>query len=219
MSGTHTGAPSRRRTDHRRQTARRRENAARPGVRRGDPGSGGAGHDDRHHHRRVAVPALGSITVVTPDQVAADAAAQLGARVLTDPTPDGHARSAEQRDQRRRSGGDRESHRISLRCKVICPRCNPTNWPRRSPPPAPTRAASSATGTAPAPSALFAFGVPLDPLFGPDSARRHQQFGSDRTDRRVARACAATSTPPTTWWRPGDWAWVRQPSQAIGRPR
>ena len=37
------------------------------------------------------VPALGSITVVTPDEDAAAAAAQLGARVLTDPTPDGHA--------------------------------------------------------------------------------------------------------------------------------
>ena len=38
----------------------------------------------------LAVPALQSITVVTPDEVAADAAAQLGAQVLTDPTPDGH---------------------------------------------------------------------------------------------------------------------------------
>jgi len=37
-----------------------------------------------------AVPALAAITVVTPDEFAADAARRLGARVLADPTPDGH---------------------------------------------------------------------------------------------------------------------------------
>src|ERR1700757_5216332 len=35
-------------------------------------------------------PSLRSITVVTPDDVAAEAARQLGADVLADPTPDGH---------------------------------------------------------------------------------------------------------------------------------
>ena len=38
----------------------------------------------------LAVPALQTVTVVTPDQVAADAAVELGAQALTDPTPDGH---------------------------------------------------------------------------------------------------------------------------------
>ena len=38
----------------------------------------------------LAVPALQSVTVVTPDEIAADAAVELGARALTDPTPDGH---------------------------------------------------------------------------------------------------------------------------------
>src|SRR5690242_385490 len=37
-----------------------------------------------------AVRALHSITVVTPDEVAADASRALGARVLVDPTPAGH---------------------------------------------------------------------------------------------------------------------------------
>ena len=37
-----------------------------------------------------AVAALQAITVVTPDEVAADAARQLGARVMADPTPEGH---------------------------------------------------------------------------------------------------------------------------------
>lgn len=36
------------------------------------------------------VPALASVTVVTPDADAAAAATGLGARVLTDPTPEGH---------------------------------------------------------------------------------------------------------------------------------
>src|SRR6185312_5663657 len=38
--------------------------------------------------RRVG--SLGSITVITPDDAAAAAAAELGADVLADPTPDGH---------------------------------------------------------------------------------------------------------------------------------
>ena len=37
----------------------------------------------------AGVAALGSITVITPDDAAAAAAAQLGAGVLADPTPDG----------------------------------------------------------------------------------------------------------------------------------
>ena len=38
----------------------------------------------------LAVPALQSITVVTPDDVAADAAPELGRPGAADPTPDGH---------------------------------------------------------------------------------------------------------------------------------
>ncbi|HVQ53348.1 MAG TPA: 2-phospho-L-lactate guanylyltransferase, partial [Mycobacterium sp.] len=38
----------------------------------------------------AAVHAVSAITVVTPDEFAADAARQLGASVLADPTPDGH---------------------------------------------------------------------------------------------------------------------------------
>jgi 2-phospho-L-lactate guanylyltransferase len=38
----------------------------------------------------VKVPALSGITVVTPDDVAAEAARQLGAHALPDPTPEGH---------------------------------------------------------------------------------------------------------------------------------
>ena len=38
----------------------------------------------------LAVPALQTVTVVTPDLIAAEAAQELGAQVLADPTPDGH---------------------------------------------------------------------------------------------------------------------------------
>ena len=44
-----------------------------------------------------AVSALHSVTVVTPDEVAADATRQLGARVLIDPTPEGMAAELERR--------------------------------------------------------------------------------------------------------------------------
>ena len=56
-----------------------------------------------------AVPAVQSITVVTPDEVAADAARQLGARVLADPTPDGPSQPTEQRHCRRRGRGARRN--------------------------------------------------------------------------------------------------------------
>ena len=120
---------------------------------------------------RSAVPALQSVTVVTPDEVAADAARQLGARVLTDPTPDGHRNPLNNAIAAAEAVDSRVRRRISLRCKVICPRCNRRNWPRRSPPPAayPRSFVGDRHGTGT--SALFAFGVALDPQFGPDSAR------------------------------------------------
>ena len=95
------------------------------------------------------VPTLGSITVVTPDEDAAAAAAQLGTRVLTDPTPDGHADPLNNAVNAAAAAVIGETPNIA-RSKVTCPRCSPTNWPRRSTPPAPIRAASSPTGTAPA---------------------------------------------------------------------
>src|ERR1700760_2884907 len=38
----------------------------------------------------LAVPALQTVTVVTPDRIAGEAAQELGALALEDPTPDGH---------------------------------------------------------------------------------------------------------------------------------
>src|SRR5208283_4863368 len=39
----------------------------------------------------AGVGSLGSITVITPDDAAAAVAAELGANVLADPTPEGHS--------------------------------------------------------------------------------------------------------------------------------
>ena len=125
----------------------------------------------------AGVASLGSITVVTPDEAAAAAAAELGADVLADPTPEGH------RDPLNNAIAAAERRwpspsPISLRCKVICRRCRrqelaeaiaAARHHRRS-----FVADRLATGTA----ALFAFGTALDPQFGSDSSARHRRSGA-----------------------------------------
>ena len=202
MSGTQTGAPAGHRAGHRRQAAGRREDEAGPGILRAYPRARGAGDAGRHHHGRVRVPALASVTVVTPDEDAAAAAAQLGARVLDGPDTRRSRRSAEQRHRRRGTDGRRDT-RISLCCKVIYPRCSPRNWPRRSTPPAPIRAASSPTGTAREPrpcsrSASHSTRIRCGFCGAPSS------FGGDRTHRRLANiASTASPWPATTGGWPG----------------
>ena len=125
----------------------------------------------------LAVPALQSVTVVTPDQVAADTARQLGAQALTDPTPDGH--------------GDPLNNAIAA-AEVVVRESTPNiialqgDLPALQPQELAEAIAAArsyprsfvgdrhGTGT----SALFAFDVPLEPRFGPDSARRHQHSGA-----------------------------------------
>lgn len=125
----------------------------------------------------LAVPALHSVTVVTPDQVAADTARQLGAQALTDPTPDGH--------------GDPLNNAIAA-AEVVVRESTPNiialqgDLPALQPQELAEAIAAArsyprsfvgdrhGTGT----SALFAFDVPLEPRFGPDSARRHQHSGA-----------------------------------------
>jgi 2-phospho-L-lactate guanylyltransferase len=125
----------------------------------------------------LAVPALQSVTVVTPDQVAADTARQLGAQALTDPTPDGH--------------GDPLNNAIAA-AEAVVRESTPNiialqgDLPALQPQELAEAIAAArsyprsfvgdrhGTGT----SALFAFDVPLEPRFGPDSARRHQHSGA-----------------------------------------
>jgi 2-phospho-L-lactate guanylyltransferase len=123
---------------------------------------------------------LRGITVVTPDDVAAEAARQLGADVLADPTPDGHP--------------DPLNNAIVAAESVIA--ATPDPPPnivvlQGDLPALQTQELSQAIGAARAhrrsfvadrhgsgTAALLAFGSPLMPAFGPESARRHRSSGA-----------------------------------------
>ena len=124
-----------------------------------------------------AVAAPQSVIVVTPDDTAAAAATKLGALVLTDPTPEGHhdplnnALLAAEAMARKTSvnvvalQGDLPAlHADELAGAIAAARDRPRSFV----------ADRHGTGT----SALFSFGVALDPRFGPDSAERHRRSGA-----------------------------------------
>ena len=125
----------------------------------------------------VAVSEVQSITVVTPDDVAGDAARQLGARVLPDPTPQGHRNplnnaiaAAEETVRPETSNivvlqGDLPALQPQeLGEAIAAARAHPRSFVGDR----------HGTGT----SALFALGVALDPRFGQDSAERHRHSGA-----------------------------------------
>jgi 2-phospho-L-lactate guanylyltransferase len=123
------------------------------------------------------VEALGSITVVTPDDAAAAAAAELGAGVLADPTPDGDRdplNSAIAAAERAVAGAFTnivvlQGDLPALQTQELAEAITAARQHRRS-----FVADRLATGTA----ALCAFGAPLDPQFGPDSCARHRRSGA-----------------------------------------
>ncbi len=165
----------------------------------------------------LVVPALQTVTVVTPDQVAAEAALEMGAQVLSDPTPQGHrdplnnAISAAEVVIR-----DSTPNVVALQGDL--PALQPQELAEAI---AAARAYQRSfvgdrhgTGT----SALFAFGVALEPAFGPDSARRHQQSGAiELTGAWPGLRCDIDT--------PDDLMVARRlgvgaaTTQAIGRPR
>lgn len=125
----------------------------------------------------AAVPEVQSITVVTPDDVAGDAARQLGARVLPDPTPQGHRNplnnaiaAAEETVRPETSNivvlqGDLPALQPQeLGEAIAAARAHPRSFVGDR----------HGTGT----SALIALGVALDPRFGQDSAERHRHSGA-----------------------------------------
>lgn len=125
----------------------------------------------------AAVSEVQSITVVTPDDVAGDAARQLGARVLPDPTPQGH-----QNPLNNAIAAAEETVRPETSNIVVLQGDLPALQPQEL---GEAIAAARAhprsfvgdrhgTGT----SALFALGVALDPRFGQDSAERHRHSGA-----------------------------------------
>ena len=125
----------------------------------------------------LACPSVRSVTVVTPDPVAARAVTDLGAAVLTDPTPAGHpdplnnaitvAEAAVVKDVMNIAvlQGDLPALRtVELTEAISIARTHTRSF----------IADRHRTGTA----ALFAFGAPLDPRFGADSSRRHADSGA-----------------------------------------
>lgn len=125
----------------------------------------------------LAVSALRSVTVVTPDETAADAARDLGALVLTDPTPSGHPNplnnaitvaEAQVRESTPNIAvlqGDLPALQPQELAEAIAAaRVYPRSFVGDR----------HGTGT----SALLTFGVPLDPQFGAESASRHRHSGA-----------------------------------------
>ncbi|OBK74126.1 2-phospho-L-lactate guanylyltransferase [Mycobacterium sp. 1274761.0] len=125
----------------------------------------------------LAVPALQTVTVVTPDQVAAEAAQQLGAHVLADPTPEGH-RDPLNNAIAAASAVVRETTPNVVALQGDLPALQPQELAEAIAAARTYRRSfvgdRHGTGT----SALFAFGVPLDPRFGADSAQRHRHSGA-----------------------------------------
>ncbi len=123
------------------------------------------------------VGALGSITVITPDEAAAAAATELGAEVLADPTPEGHRDPLNNAiaTAERAVGGVFPNVVVlqgdlpALQAQELAEAIVAARHHRRS-----FVADRLATGTA----ALFAFGAQLDPQFGADSSARHRRSGA-----------------------------------------
>lgn len=125
----------------------------------------------------AAVPAVRSIAVVTPDEVAAAAARELGAVVVADPTPPGHRDPLNNAIRTAFGAVSAATPNIvvlqgdlpALRADELSGALDAAAAHRRS-------FVSDRLGSGT--SALFAFGVPLDPRFGADSARRHRDSGA-----------------------------------------
>jgi 2-phospho-L-lactate guanylyltransferase len=125
----------------------------------------------------AGVASVGSITVITPDEAAAAAAAGLGANVLADPTPEGHhdplnnAIAAAERAVATPFSNVvvLQGDLPALQTQELAEAIAAARHHRRS-----FVADRLATGTA----ALCAFGSMLDPQFGPDSCARHRRSGA-----------------------------------------
>ena len=126
------------------------------------------------------VATLRGITVVTPDESAADAAGRLGATVLADPTPEDHpdplnnAITAAETLITSAPGAPSniavlQGDLPALQAQELAEALTAARAHRRS-----FVTDRHGTGTA----ALFAFGTALRPAFGPDSARRHRHSGA-----------------------------------------
>lgn len=124
-----------------------------------------------------AVTAVQSVMVVTPDEMAAAAARELGALVLDDPTPQGHPNPLNNALLAADAMLRRESVNIvalqgdlpALQTTELAEAIAAARGQQRS-----FVTDRHGTGT----SALFSFGAVLDPRFGADSAERHRRSGA-----------------------------------------
>ena len=119
------------------------------------------------------VSALESITVITPDETAAAAATELGTFVLADPTPAGHTDPLNHALASASGIGPNivalQGDLPALQPHELAEAIDAARGYSRS-----FVADRHGTGT----SALFAFGVALQPTFGADSAARHRHSGA-----------------------------------------
>ena len=122
-----------------------------------------------------AATAVRSVTVVTPDPAAASAARELGANVVVDPTPQNHPDPLNNALRTASASANEPNIAVlqgdlpALRPDELSAALLAAAGHRRS-----FVADRQGTGT----SALFAFGVPLDPRFGAGSASRHRLSGA-----------------------------------------
>ncbi|MEI7716924.1 MAG: 2-phospho-L-lactate guanylyltransferase [Mycobacterium sp.] len=123
------------------------------------------------------VTSVGSITVITPDEAAAAAAAELGADTVADPTPEGH--------------GDPLNNAIAVAERTLSASFSNIVVLQGDLPALQSRELDEAIAAArqhprsfvadrlaQGTSALCAFGVALDPRFGPSSSAAHRRSGA-----------------------------------------
>lgn len=124
-----------------------------------------------------SVVAVRAITVVTPDRVAAEAVQELGARVFLDPTPAGHHDPLNNAIVVTEAAIRAETPNVGVLqgdLPALQPRELAEAISRAREIPRSYVSDRHGTGT----SALFAFGVPLEPDFGVNSAQRHRDSGA-----------------------------------------
>jgi 2-phospho-L-lactate/phosphoenolpyruvate guanylyltransferase len=125
-------------------------------------------------------PSLHGITVVTPDDAAAESARRLGAEILYDPTPDDHPdplnNAIVAAESVITSGPDPPPNIVVLQGDL--PALQPQELAEAIAAARAHRRSFVADRHGSGTSALFAFGPPLKPVFGPDSARRHRSSGA-----------------------------------------
>lgn len=124
-----------------------------------------------------AVPAIASITIVTPDPTAAAAARELGATVLIDPTPPDHPDPLNNAVlAASNSLSDTTTNILVLQGDLPALKSSELTEALTSARHSPRSFVADRQGTGTV--ALFALGAAPAPRFGPDSASRHRDSGA-----------------------------------------